>query len=188
MTMHSRRTLSPNILCVGDSLTAGTGALVGSEYYPSVLGTLFNPPRAVFGYGVGGETAEQILTRVTNFGPAELREILVIWAGRNGVLSVAASEIVADIQEMADRALDDRYLVLTVPFKTDGTEDAEDANGITVAALNTLILSTFGDRAVDIATLAGRDDAKRADGLHFLPSLQADTAEAVYDKIVEMGW
>ncbi len=51
-----------NISCIGDSLTYGYGATVGSTDYPSVLQTLVTD-KTVYNLGVSGETSDEILAR-----------------------------------------------------------------------------------------------------------------------------
>ena len=187
MSLHA---LSPvldrDIQCWGDSLTAGTGTTADLAY-PIVLGSLFSPRRAVLNAGVGGETAAQIATRQTSYLRVNT-QINVLWAGRNGFASVTAAAIVASIQTMIDHVGGGRYLVLTVPYMTDGTEDADDANGILVQALNTLIISTWPNNYIDIATLLGRDNSLRVDGLHPTAAGYALIANFIYTRILDEGW
>lgn len=51
-----------NISCIGDSLTYGYGATVGSTDYPSVLQTLVTD-KTVYNLGVPGEATDEILAR-----------------------------------------------------------------------------------------------------------------------------
>ena len=51
-----------NISCIGDSLTYGYGATVGSTDYPSVLQTLVMD-KTVYNLGVAGEATDEILAR-----------------------------------------------------------------------------------------------------------------------------
>lgn len=190
MSLHQALpSLDKAIHCWGDSLTESTSGIT-SPYgtrYPTVLGTLFTPQRTVYNGGVGGETAAQIEVRQG----AYLRYnnvINILEAGRNGVLTLSPDSIVASITTMANRVIGGRYLVWTVPFKTDGTEDAIDANGILVQALNDLIISTFPSKYIDIATLLGRDNSLRVDGLHPIAAGYALIADAIYDRIIAEGW
>lgn len=187
MSLHA---LSPvldrDIQCWGDSLTAGTGTTADLAY-PIVLGGLFSPRRAVLNAGVGGETAAQIAARQTVYLQVNT-QINVLWAGRNGFTSVTAAAIVASIQTMVDHVGDGRYLVLTVPYQTDGTEDENDPNGILITALNALIIATWPDNYVDVATLLGRDSALRTDNLHLTATGYGMVTAAVYDAITERGW
>ena len=190
MSLHQAPTgLDRAIHCWGDSLTESTSGITSpyATRYPTVLGTLFTPQRTVYNGGVGGETAAQIATRQLAYMPVN-NVINVIEAGRNSVLSLTAAAIVATIQTMVAHVSDDRYLVWTVPFKTDGTEDADDANGILVQTLNDLIIATYQDNYIDIAALLGRDDALRVDGLHPTGAGYALIAAAIYDRIVAEGW
>ncbi|MEW5810253.1 MAG: hypothetical protein AB1925_12445 [Actinomycetota bacterium] len=54
-------TSGPNIVCVGDSLTAGAGG--SGTTYPSVLAALVGNTRTVYNRGVGGETSWTIAAR-----------------------------------------------------------------------------------------------------------------------------
>ena len=55
-----------NIACIGDSLTYGYGATVGSTDYPSVLQTLVTN-KTVYNLGVSGEATNEILARQGGF-------------------------------------------------------------------------------------------------------------------------
>ena len=70
--------LDNDIVCPGDSLTEGTSGVTypWATRYPTVLGTLFSPNRAVDNLGVGGETAADIATRFLAYGTN--RQIVVI--------------------------------------------------------------------------------------------------------------
>lgn len=190
MSLHQAPSvLDRAIHCWGDSLTESTSGITSPDAtrYPTVLGTLFTPQRTVYNGGVGGETAAEIAVRQLAYMPVN-NVINVIEAGRNGVLTLTPAAIVATIQTMVDHVSDNRYLVWTVPFKTDGTEDPADANGILVQALNDLIMSTWPDNCIDIATLLGRDDSLRVDGLHPTVAGYALIANAIYTRILAEGW
>ena len=55
--------LSSSILCVGDSLTAGTGGSSPYFGYPGFLATLY-PSRTITTLAIGGQTSTQILKRI----------------------------------------------------------------------------------------------------------------------------
>jgi lysophospholipase L1-like esterase len=177
------------IQCWGDSMTFGTSGITypWATRWTHVLSGMFRPARPVLNAGVGGETAAEIAVRQLAYQDPNT-QINVIWAGRNGVLTLTPAAIVATIQTMVDHVGDDRYVVLTVPYQTDGTEDANDANGLEVTALNALIESTWPDNHLDIATALAWDAALRTDDLHLTAAAQVIVAEAVYDFIVSKGW
>ena len=57
-----------------------------------------------------------------------------------------------------------------------------------VQALNDLIIATWPSNYVDVATVLGRDNSLRSDGLHPLAAGYALVAAAVKSKIVAEGW
>lgn len=146
------------------------------------------PPRVTYNYGAGGETASDIKTRFlarTDRAP----KLYIFWAGRNGVLDTELSLIVADIQAMVDDIGEgSKYIVLTVPPKTDGTEDPGDAQRIKVDNLNALYLAAWPDNCLDINEAIGEDPADRTDNVHLTEACQLRVAQAVYAFVAARGW
>ena len=191
MTLHARTPLlDPGFQAWGDSLTAGITGMNNNSHlrWTALLGRMFRPPRTINNQGVGGESAAQIAARMTDYVPINT-QIQLLWAGRNGVLSLSPASIVASIQTMVAAAASGRYLVFTVPYYTDGTEDPTDASGILVTALNNLIKSTWPNNYFDAAATLGYDDSLRYDGIHMLASGQALIASALYSRLrLETTW
>lgn len=177
------------IHCYGDSLTVGTSgwSYTASGRWPVRLSAMFRPPRPTYNFGGGGETAAQIKTRFlarTDRSP----KFYIFWAGRNGVLDTTLSTIIADIQSMIDDiGTGSNYLVLTVPPKTDGTEDPGDTNGDKVIALNALIMAAWPGHVLDINVTIGTDSGDRTDNVHLTEACQLRVAQAIYAQIVVMG-
>jgi lysophospholipase L1-like esterase len=134
------------IICWGDSLTAGVGVSFGRSY-PRILQSVMGGD--ILNEGVGGETSTQIKNRFLAASRNYPRPFAIIWAGRNNVENEKAVE--SDIAAMVSSLpADSRYLVVGI-INGDLPKDhrgEEDYNHI--IAINTHLLSVYGDRYVAI--------------------------------------
>ena len=173
------------IQCWGDSLTESTsGGITYSNRWPVLLSSYFEIP--ILNGGVGGESANQIATRQLIYQRVNTA-INIIWAGRNGVLTLPANDIKNDIQSMVNHVGDSRYIVMSVINKTDGTENVASANYNLITTLNTLLQSTFPSNYLDVMTNLN-DNALRVDGLHLNNDGNLVVNNALKNFITSKNW
>lgn len=182
------------LACWGDSLTAGTGATGQSGVYTEVLRALTVPTVGVYNGGVGGDTSTQIRTRALA-DTMRNRWTSVIWAGRNNP-SVPGT-VVADVQAIVGNLTHDRYLVLSVINRSDGTEGPGSTQYNQIVACNAALAAAFPNNYLDIRSLivaasSGPGDAPAsgwtADGLHLNNTGYAYVAGQVGTYLRSRGW
>lgn len=151
----------------GDSLTAGAGG--GGVTFLTRLNTLTG--FTGFNGGVGGETASQIATRMLA-ATSRYGQLVVIWAGRNGVLTDPTSAKAA-IASMVAALTTDHYVILSV--LNDATEVSGSSGYIAVTTFNNDLATIYGAKYIDVraylvALAPNPQDiiniAYRSDGLH----------------------
>lgn len=90
-----------NVICFGDSLTAGTGASFGMDY-PSQLSGLLGEP--VINAGFPGNTARDALARLDKDVLSKSPRIVLITLGGNDLKNrVPRSQAFADLKEIVER-------------------------------------------------------------------------------------
>jgi len=169
------RCLSPrsirDVVCWGDSLTQGAGASPSSMGYVTQLATLAN--RQTINKGVSGESSTQIKARFFSDADRTRALINVFWVGRNNLTPPAT--VLTDLNDMISRLGHNRFLVLSVINKSDGTENAGSAAYNNILALNAAIAAAYPANYLDVrsslvADSGGANDAPApsitADGLH----------------------
>ena len=83
--------LPVTLLCIGDSITAGTGATSSFYAYPAVLGRSFSRPVNVLNLGVPGKTLEAIAGSASYLADVSARltlahfDAVLYWAGTNDI-------------------------------------------------------------------------------------------------------
>jgi len=194
------------IVCWGDSLTFGAGVQTNGGRYPTVMGRLFAPPRAVRNAGIGGETSTQVARRMLS-DPRSREGVAVIWAGRNNYDD--PNRVRADLKAMAARC--ERSLVLSI-INADVPEEHRGRPGYrAIRALNDALRDDHGFRFLDVRgplverglamnglnpTAQDRADivddvparTLRADHIHLNDAGQAVIAVLVHDALVARGW
>lgn len=180
------------IACWGDSLTAGTGAVAGTSDYPTVLAKT-SPYRPYYNGGVGGETAQQILTRVLADETLGKHVTCVFWFGRNNVGSpTMQTDVLAALASAVANLSHSRYLIMTVLNAT--TEPIGNANYNAIIALNNAILSTYPNNSLDIRTILATEPngtipvALMSDTVHLNATGYASVASNVATFLDAKGW
>lgn len=168
MTITRNRTIDYDYTAFGDSLTeASSGGIPEGQRWPARLGTMTSPPRLISNRGIGGETSTQIVARILA-SPSPPIQGTWIWMGRNDPSNgINQATSLANVQSaVAWCGANQRYCVIGVLPKTDGTEDPGSPARIAIDALNAAILALVGQ--VHFLSLAGMQDnpAYRNDGLH----------------------
>lgn len=136
------------VACWGDSRTLGST----QTPFPTTVRTAADNRRVAYNGGVSGETSTQIKTRMLADTTYQ-QYVQVIWAGYNNHNDVATVE--ADIAAMVAEATTNnggRYLVLTIPASRHSSFYPGTGSGDNIAAINAWIMSTYGSKAVDVAT------------------------------------
>lgn len=106
-------------------------------------------------------------------------DLQVLWAGRNDTLSTLQTVTLPILQGMAAWAQHDRFLILGVCNKSDGTEDGGSTSYNRIVTLNNTLRALYGPRFFDVRRWL-IDEALAAAGL--TPTV-ADTAAIALDTI-----
>lgn len=202
---HVAKCRVPELTCIGDSLTAGTGASGASTQYPTVVANSFTRARWFRNLGVGGETSTQIATRLAALTSDEKRATTIIWAGRNNFGNAAT--VKADIASMVSSLGHHRYLVVSIINGDNASEYVGQSGWTSITTLNTDLAALYGERFVDVrtplvaagapggsspdATNYARDVPPagiRFDAIHLLDAGYAIVAAAVAAKITALGF
>ena len=181
----------------GDSLTRGSGASPGGGY-PEQIAAVTG--RSIENHGIGGQTGAEILARMRAAEGLPDR-MVVIWAGRNDVNGGNVEAIISNIAEMVGLTDGEHYLVLSL---TNGkSEPRGTPHYQTIAAANSRLAETYGDRFVDVRselvsvpdlsdTAASEQDyipgLLRADDIHFNDIGYQIVADAVLTRLDAFGW
>lgn len=149
------------LICWGDSRTAGGG---GPTIWHTQITTASSDRRVAFNGGVSGERSLEIRNRMVA-NTVNTDGVHVIWAGYNGGGTAGSpiyradagyfAAVTGDIAAMVvdAQAKSGRYLVLTLPRSNMPTQYVGTTEGDALGAVNAAILSTYGTKAVDVATL-----------------------------------
>jgi len=101
-----------DIICFGDSLTAGVGSTEGNDY-PSLLSQKLN--MKVFNAGVGGNTTKDALSRIDNdvlqYNP---RLVIIEFGGNDFLQGVELQETLDNIGKMTQKILHRHAMVVLV--------------------------------------------------------------------------
>lgn len=128
------------ILCLGDSITAGSGI---TTTYPANLQNLLNVPVTMG--GVGGDRTTSMQTRWDTY-KTQGYDTLVLLGGVNDITyGTSAIDIEANLQNMWEEALAlnmNVYALTLTPFKGDTLITWDDAYQVKLEAINTWILAT----------------------------------------------
>lgn len=182
-----------NIICWGNSLTAGNPNNLTSGNYPMVLSSLTGTN--VINRGISGETSTQIRTRMIadvstyNFS-------VIICAGRNNFAD--STTVLADIAAMVAALPHARYVVLSIP---NSTSELNPSTGYSqIIALNNRLSALYGSHYLDVrsylvsqynpgipqdVTDHGNDvppSSLRADGLHYNTAGYSAFANYIYSQ------
>ena len=108
-------TLGSQIICLGDSITAGHGATNGQDY-PSVLSELLDIP--VVNAGTNGDTTAQALARLEYDVLALDPAVVIIGLGGNDFLSrTPVKETIANLDAIVSACIDHGAMVVLVHSK-----------------------------------------------------------------------
>lgn len=96
----NRNSAGQNIICFGDSLTAGEGAGAGEDY-PSVLGKLLG--QEVINAGVSGDTSRDGLERLERDVLSRNPKLVIIEFGANDFFQqISRQETIGNLEKMVD--------------------------------------------------------------------------------------
>jgi lysophospholipase L1-like esterase len=131
---------SSGIALWGDSMIPGIA---------SAFGYLWEPPRQVFDGGISGQTSPEIAARATaDTGHRDW--VTIFWMGHNNDTDPGRikADIAASVAHLAPG--NNRFIVLSVLNKADGSEDRGSPRYNTVMQLNADLAATYGDNFLDI--------------------------------------
>jgi lysophospholipase L1-like esterase len=159
------------ISCWGDSLTSGLGATTPIGGWPSRLRQTL-AGRGVSNFGVGGQTAAQVIDRLVADRVMGRHGIIIGWLGRNDVGvagDLTAAVMTQHLRAVANLAGGATYLPGTIiPSATD---TAGSANHNAILAANAAIRAQYPNAIDFFAALATEPDgtvaaANRSDTVH----------------------
>ncbi len=178
--------------CWGDSLTIGSGAVLYTSDYPSVLAKA-HPGTPVYNGGVGGEKSGQILNRILADKIRGRHWTCVFWMGRNNTVDAGfQSTVLADIASAVANLSHSRYLILTVLNAT--TEDNTTQRYADIVALNNAILAAYPNNSFDIRSFLATEPngtipaAQMSDTIHLNASGYQAVETQVNTFLAGKGW
>ena len=108
--VRNARPAGENIICFGDSLTAGTGAIAGMDY-PSQLARMID--RATINAGVPGDTTATALSRLEDDVLSRSPGIVLVTLGGNDLKNGVDREVFSrNLQSIITRVQDQGALVI----------------------------------------------------------------------------
>ena len=167
-----------NVSCFGDSLTAGQNV---TPTYPTVLDGLLPEKSIVYNYGYGGSTMEDIRDRMAKHPKRLIDDIVVIWAGTNGSDATASIETrLTCTDEMVAMLQTEKYIVMTPVYHAYSAE------------IDTAYAEKYGDHYFSLREWFDNGGYTIADyitdGTHFNADGLSLVAQAVYEKMVALGY
>lgn len=177
------------ILCVGDSLTAGVGA-VNDYCYPAYLKKKVSLETIVYNGGQGSTTSAWALERI-NSGPWNTRKkgaTWVVWTGTNGNGNDKTLETVESHYQQIFGSLQKSNLILIPATPAGGGYSRSDHN-----ALIARTEAKFGTNHVfDVLNWFDELGLTRADfmydSLHYNAIGYSIVAQGIYEKLSANGW
>ncbi len=100
-----------NIICFGDSLTFGYGAVPGEDY-PNALGKLINLP--VINAGVDGDTTFSALERLDDVLTKDPRLVIVEFCGNDFIKKIPRADTIKNLSIIIDRIQEKGVMVALV--------------------------------------------------------------------------
>jgi len=183
---------STSIACWGDSLTIGSGAVLYTSDYPSVVAKN-HPGTPLYNGGVGGEKSGQILTRQLADKIRGRHWTCVLWMGRNNTTDAGfAATVLADIAAAVANLSHSRFVVMTVLNST--AEDNTTQKYADIIALNNAILAAYPTNSIDIRGILATEAngtipaGLMSDVIHLNASGYAIVAATVDAYLVAKGW
>lgn len=167
-----------SVSCFGDSLTHGQGV---APNYPTVLDGLLPEKSIVYDYGYGGSSMEGIRDRMSRHQQRLVNDVVVIWAGTNG--SAATESIQARLactDEMISLLQTDKYIIMTPVYLAYSAD------------IDTAYAEKYGSRYFSLRDWFDNNDHDISqyvwDGTHFNADGNNLIGQAVYEKMVELGY
>ena len=166
------------IACFGDSLTYGTTGSTESDSYPYHLNQKLPSNAIVYNIAAGGITVQKISEYVTTYN-CHTNDINVIWGGTNNTPEIA--DHISQTNEIISKLQSDKYIIVGLANK--GYSSERDATFET----------EYGDKflsIVDYFTNNGYtlSDYLLSDSVHLNEDGKEIVAQAVYDKIISLGY
>jgi lysophospholipase L1-like esterase len=200
---------APNIPPAPAAFAGSSGiALWGDSMIPGIaaaFGYLWEPPRQIFDGGIAGQTSPEIAARATaDTGHRDW--VTMFWMGHNNDTDPEQikADMAASVAHLAPG--NNRFIVLSVLNKADGSEDRGSPRYNTVMKLNADLAARYGDNFLDIRSfMVAQSDrgnpgqaqeidkdlpssSLRFDGIH----LTGDGDEVVGRRLIEFirarGW
>ena len=183
-------------------------ALWGDSMIPGVARAftyMWQPPRPIFDGGIAGQTSGQIAARVV--ADNDHRDwITIFWMGHNN--DTQPEQIKADIAASVGHLApgNNRFIVLSVINKGDGTEDRGSPNYDIIMKLNAELAAIYPNNFLDLRSfmVAQSDPANpqqaddlrrdlpssalRFDGIHLTGSGDEVVGRRLIDHIFGKGW
>ncbi len=173
----------------GDSTAFGSGSTASNQWY-NILRLSYTPDRTAITKGIGGETAEQMVSRVTE--DTDHRTWTTIFMDRPNT-GETSTEWLENVKEAAELLETNRWLV--VPPVVNSPSAGGDSSSVAIEEVQAALLTdpyftghTFetAQQAEYLADLSG--DATRSDGVHFNNAGQAIQAEHIRSFSDSAGW
>lgn len=169
---------------VGDSLTAGAGAGGAQNTVASTVSSLLNN-REFSVLARGGAGSTKILADFLEQGPHLPENVVtIIWVGRNNYSDAAA--VIRDIDTIASRLPNRRYLVLSIIPGLYGFEQNGGEGLRQIDALNYRLSQKLGFRFLQVGQDLTPED--RSDNVHLNAAGYRKIAEQVADNLRIKGW
>lgn len=177
----------------GDSLTSGVGASNPVGGWPAQV-RIAQPGRQVESFGIGGQTAAQIVDRMVADQQFGRRGIIVSWIGRNDV--GVAADLTATVMAQHTRArqqLAPGAVYLPCTILPAATETSGSALHNAILAANAAILAAYPTTTINMfAALATEPDgtvaaANRFDNIHLNDAGYTIARDTVQARLTALG-
>ena len=166
------------ICCWGDSLTMGQGV---TPNYPTALRDLLSDNTLVYSYGIGGSTLEDISARMDTFNKQLDDGIHIIWGGTNRSTAISSVESYKNyVKSMVSKLNTDKYIIMTPVYKDYHIE------------YDTAFATEFGEHFFSLRDWFDNNNHTVSDyisdGTHFTAEGNNLIAQAVKEKLIEIGY
>ena len=183
-----------NIVWLGDSLTQESLGDMDDNLehapYARLQKLCAERGDVVEGFGYYAYVTSDIFWRYDEFyengDPKDPQKVYVLWVGSNDfALSPdplsAVSEVTAQIDKFVGGGID-KYIVLSHLPRAETAPD-----GLYIR-INEALRAKYGERFLDITSCAPFPEGYQSDSVHLTQSSYDNVADAVYDKLIRMGY
>ena len=186
---------NPVIVWLGDSLTQGSLGDDGDNYIGAPpLKLMEDYDLTVEGYGFYGNTTHDVLWRYED--PSQENQtidpdkVYIFWLGSNdwvigGEPNCDTGKVTAELDDFINKGNIDKYIIMGTTARY---ELKEEMNGQPMYdIINDGLKSHYGDNYMDVAGIIG-DDGYGPDNIHLKQDGYDRVAEAVYEKLKDLGY